>query len=361
MKILLINDQFERGGAGRVACIQCNGLQKRGYDIVLISDSKHWRETYLVDKTIQRRDITVKTTTPGLIAKLIKWLKCSIKIRSIIKQETPDVIIAIQSMMFLCAYIGKIGLNIPIIAADHTSFDRKIDPIIDFVRYRLYAWADGLSILTKKDARLLGTKFPRKKVIYNPLTYPLLTTSTCRTQRVLCAGRLEDWNIKGFDRMIKMWAFLAPNNTDWKLEIAGSGTESSVSYLQDLIDNYGVSESVTLLGHVNNMKKLYEESAIFALPSRIEGFPMVLMEAMSQGCACVAFSIGGASDEMLYKNSGVIVPDGDLSKFQEELNNLMNNKELRDKCSMNALSTISKFSEDVFLDAWENMINSVVN
>ena len=41
-------------------------------------------------------------------------------------------------------------------------------------------------------------------------------------------------------------------------------------------------------------KPIYRSAEIFALPSRVEGFPLVLVEAMSQGCACVSFSMQGA-------------------------------------------------------------------
>ena len=360
MKILFINDQFERGGAARVAAIQCNGLHRRGYDIILVTDSENWSETYPIDKDIPRRDIVVKSTVSGTIAKIKKWLKCSKQIRQYIKQEKPDVILAVQSMMFLCTWIGNLGLRVPVIAADHTSFTRKIDPIIDFVRYHLYSRAEGLSILTEKDAIVLGQKFPRKTVIYNPLSFPVIDYPTTRQKRVLCAGRLEDWKIKGLDRMISMWAQIALKYPDWKLEIAGSGTEQSVEMLEKMIAENNVTDSVRLLGQVNNMRDLYAGSEIFALPSRMEGFPMVLMEAMSQGCACVAFSIGGASDEMIDGKSGIIVPDGECGKFVEGLRDLMNDSELRKNYSSNAITAISKFTVETFINEWENLINKTL-
>ena len=360
MKILFINDQFERGGAGRVAAIQCNGLKQRGYEVVLVTDSLHWKETYHVDESIPRREIVVKTTQPGFVAKLRKWLLCSKEIRKHIKAEKPDVIIAIQSMMFLCAYLGNLGLRVPIIAADHTSFNRKIDPIIDFVRYHLYSRADGLSILTHKDEGLLGNKYPKKTVIYNPLSFPVLDKTTVREKRILCAGRLEDWKIKGFDRMIGIWATICNKYPEWTLDIAGSGTESSIEYLTSLISSYNIKGRVCLLGQVNNMKDLYSRSCIFALSSRMEGFPMVLMEAMSQGCACVAFSVGGASNEMLDKESGYIVEDGDCDGFSKRIEELISDSETRKSLSIHAIHKASAFTVDGFIDEWINLIHKTV-
>ena len=315
MKALFINDQFERGGAGRVAAILCNELHRRGHDVVLVCDTKHWAATYPIDSNIPVREIVTKTLRPGRWEKLAKWLRCSKSIRRYIKEEQPDVIIATQSMMFLCTWLGNLFMKVPVIAADHTSFTRKIDPIIDFVRYHLYSRADGLSILTQKDYRILGNKYPKKKVIYNPLSFPILDRPTDRRKNILCAGRLEVWDIKGFDTIIEIWSHICEKYPDWTLEIAGDGTEKATSFIKELLSKYNVDNRVRLLGHVDKMQQLYSESSIFALPSRMEGFPMVLMEAMSQGCACVAFSVGGASDEMLDVESGIIVKDGDSGSF----------------------------------------------
>lgn len=360
MKILFINDQFERGGAGRVAAILCNELHRRGYDIVLVCDTQHWAKTYSIDGEIPVCEIVTKSLKPGRLEKFLKWFRCSKAIRRYIKEETPDVIIATQSMIFLCTWLANLFIGVPVIAADHTSFSRRIAPIIDFVRYHLYDRADGLSILTEKDARLLGSKFPQKRVIYNPLSFPCLDHSVTRKKNILCAGRLEVWDIKGFDIIIELWSHIHSQYPEWTLEIAGDGTQASVVYMNGLLEKHGVADRVRLLGQIDNMQQLYAESSIFALPSRMEGFPMVLMEAMSQGCACVAFSVGGASDEMLDEDSGIIINDGNVAAFQKALAWLIENAEQREIYSKNAIRSVTQFSVERFGDRWEELIQSVL-
>ena len=361
MKILFINDQFERGGAGRVAAVLCNELHHRkDYEVSLVCDSKHWEPLYHIDVDIPVREIVVKTLKPGFAEKLLKWKRCINDIRRYIKEEKPDIIIATQAMMFLCAYLANRGLHVPIIAADHTSFSRKVNPIIDFIRYHLYSKADGLSILTQKDFRLLGDKYPQKKVIYNPLSFPVLDKQVVRRKNILCAGRLEVWEIKGFDIIVDIWSRIHAKYPDWVLEIAGDGTEASHNYMKQMLVEKGVQDHVRLLGRVSDMKSLYAESSIFALPSRMEGFPMVLMEAMSQGCACVAFSVGGSSDEMMSEKSGLLMPDGDASSFEAALVRLIENGKERELFSQNAIKEVSRFSVDFFMDEWEKLINETL-
>lgn len=361
MKILLVNDQFERGGAGRVAAILCNELHRKGYDVILVCDTKHWAKTYPIDDDIPVREIVTKTLKPGRWEKLAKWLRCSKTIRLYIREENPDIVIAIQSMMFLCAWLANLFIGVPIIAADHTSFNRRIDPIIDFVRYHLYDKADGLSVLTKKDANLLGEKYPHKKVIYNPLSFPILNYPVIRRKNILCAGRLEVWDVKGFDIIIELWSHIYAQYPEWVLEIAGDGTEASVGYMKDLLRKYGVTDRVHLLGRVDNMQQLYAESSIFALPSRMEGFPMVLMEAMSQGCACVSFSVDDVTIEMLEEGSGIIVNDGDVDAMEQAIIELINNNDLREHYSINAKKSVSRFSVESFVDTWDHYMAQVLN
>ena len=177
----------------------------------------------------------------------------------------------------------------------------------------------------------------------------------------MCAGRLDVWHIKGFDTIIECWQLLAPKYPDWVLEIAGDGTDESLSFLQNLIKEKGLSDRVLLLGQVENMQEKLSQTSIFALPSRVEGFPMVLMEAMSQGCACVAYEVGGAIYEMMTNNEdGIIVNDADVSGFTDGLSLLIENSILREELSNNALLSVQRFSPLSFMKSRDNLINRVI-
>lgn len=356
MKILIVNDQFERGGAARVAAILCNGLFVKGYEVVVATDSINYETKYSINSNVRILQIQSKSNT----GRFRRWTACSKTIRKYIQQENPDIIIAIQSLMFLVVWIANIGLGKKIIAADHTSFNIKSHPLLDFIRYHLYRYADALSILTKKDEKLLGNKFPHKKVIYNPLPFPILSEPVCRRQHILCVGRLESWYIKGFDIILDIWKQIEANFPEWKLVIAGSGDAESTQGMKNMISDRGLINRVDLLGQVDNMRLLYQQSSVFVLSSRVEGFPMGLMEAMSQGCACVAFSVYGAIKEMMSVNSGIIIDDGDIDGLKNAIIRVLENDSLRNLYAHNAITEISQFSEDRFIQSWDVLLNDVV-
>ena len=361
MKVLLINNQFSIGGAARVATTQCNELIKMGIDLFVVTDNINWSIDYSLDKGIPIYPISVNPKANSKIEKISKAIRCIRDIRRYIKEICPDVIVAIQSDMYLRTLLAKVGIKTPIIVADHTSFSRKQDKLTNFTRFFLYRYADGISILTRKDEKLLGTKYPLKRVIYNPLTFDVIVGTCERAKNILCVGRLDVWKIKGFDIILGIWAKIEKQYPDWQLEIAGTGTQTSINGLKLLVSNLGIETRVTFLGQVNDMQSLYQHSSIFVLPSRMEGFPMALLEAMSQGCACVAFEVGGATREMLDDDCGFIVPDGNEKSMQECIVELLNTPKARACFSKTASERCRKFTKETFGKEWEAFMKDTIS
>lgn len=361
MKVLLINNQFSIGGAARVATTQCNELIKKGIDLFVVTDNINWSIDYDLDKNIPIYPISVNPKANGKWEKVSKAIKCIRDIRKYIKEIRPDIIVAVQSDMYLRTLLANIGIKIPIIVADHTSFSRKQDKLTNFTRYFLYKYANGISILTRKDERLLGAKYPQKKVIYNPLTFDVTNDNYVRRKNILCVGRLDVWKIKGFDIILDIWAKLEKQYPDWQLEIAGTGTQTAINDMKLLVSKLGIEARVVFLGQVNDMQNLYKHSSIFVLSSRMEGFPMALLEAMSQGCACVAFEVGGATREMLDEDCGLIVPDGKDNVMQECIMKLLNTKKLRDDFANITKERCRKFTKETFGREWIAFMNDTIS
>ena len=355
-KIFILIDQMETGGAGRVTSTLLPGLIEKGYDVTMVLDNVNAKNFYPIPDDVKQIQIPIK----GHFLTGVKQLKLILKTRRIIKKVRPDVIIAVTFFPYFYAHYAALGTGIPVIAYDHTSFGRNMGMYVNWIRYNLYGKADKLVILTKKDELILGSKFPRKEVVYNPLTYPVVRHTGNRRNAVLCAGRIDSWEVKGFDRMIDMWSRIAPKHPDWKLQIAGGGSQSKVDELKAMVKQAGVESQVEFLGQILDMSNLYSVTSIFALPSRVEGFPMVLMEAMSQGCVCCAFEMGGAVHEMMSSTSGPVIKDGDISEFEKQLECLINQYPNYDSLRESGYADASRFSCENFYAQWDKIIKEVV-
>jgi GalNAc-alpha-(1->4)-GalNAc-alpha-(1->3)-diNAcBac-PP-undecaprenol alpha-1,4-N-acetyl-D-galactosaminyltransferase len=81
--------------------------------------------------------------------------------------------------------------------------------------------------------------------------------------------------------------------------------------------NYDLKNSVKLLGYVDDLDELYNKASIFVMPSRYEGYPNALIEAMSAKLPCVVFDSFPAEEIIEDKVSGFIIEDGDYESFAQ--------------------------------------------
>lgn len=351
-RILIMIDQMAIGGAARVTSLLMEHLVETSAEVVLATDNVNCDTFYQVPCGI--KIIPFKAKRKGL--PFFKQVELISSARKIIKDEKPTLIIAVTFAPFFYAWFASLGTGIPVIAYDHTSFTRKMGLFADSIRYHLYKKADHLVLLTKKDSRAIQNKIPHNIVIYNPLTYHINKSESHLEKAVLCAGRLGSWDVKGFDRIIGMWSEIRTEFPDWKLVIAGGGSDAAKDYLLSLSKRYGVEECVEFLGQVKDMVSVYERFPIFALPSRVEGFPMVLLEAMSQGCVCVSFEMGGAVREMTNETASFIIPDEDEMKFVAGLREALKMYPDYEKEKQEGWMLCSRFDRDSFNRSWDELL-----
>lgn len=362
MRILIFVDQMAVGGAGRVASIMMQGLAERSHEILLVTDMSKGIQYDIPEAVI----IKPFVYTPGitqLYGRIKQFIRRIRGHRVYIKRFKPDVIVSYLPSMYTDTLLANIGTGIPVIVSDHTAMSRDLGPWQNFVRHHLYGLASCATILTEKDRRFLGKRVRCKEVLYNPLTFKPLKENhklCARKKNILCVGRVSSWDVKGFDRIIKIWGSLSKTYSDWRLEIAGPGEQRHFDKLASMASEAGCSHSVTFLGNIKDIEQLYRQSSIFAMPSRVEGFPMALIEAMSQGCACVSFDLDGAISEIA--NDGedcLIVPDNDISAFTTTLSRLIESEELRAKIADFAIKNVAQYSVTRFIDHWEEILNRV--
>lgn len=187
--------------------------------------------------------------------------------------------------------------------------------------------------------------------IPNALSWPIADLAAPVVDKVVvAAGRLEEQ--KAFDRLITAYAPLVASRPAWRLDIYGSGSE--MPKLRRLIKQLGVGRRVTLRGHSQQMPAVLRGSAIFAMSSEREGFPMVLLEAMSVGLPMVAYDCPRGPAEVLRDGvNGRLIPDGDDAAFTAALTELMDSVELRQQMGAAALADAAAYSMPHIVTRWE--------
>ncbi len=152
-----------------------------------------------------------------------------------------------------------------------------------------------------------GYDMSRARVIHNGVDLPAVIAQASPDARQLlrigCVGRWHE--DKGQDVLLAALGSLA--RTDFVLVLIGRGCSTDNDALMEHIRSSGLAaDRIELLGERSDVPALLATLDIFCMPSRTEGFPNGLAEAMASGRACVASDVGDAAE--LLDGTGTLVP-----------------------------------------------------
>lgn len=215
---------------------------------------------------------------------------------------------------------------------------------------------DRFVVLTNQDARDWGN-IPNMSVIPNAAIPLSSEHSDCLSRRVIAVGRLDYQ--KGFDRLIKAWRLVMDKGlTDWHLDIFGQGEWKD--YLNNIIHENNLGNCVTVNAPVSDIAAQYTSSSLLAMSSNYEGFPMVMIEAMSCGLPVVTFDYKcGPRDIITPEVNGLIVPNGDIQAFADALARVMTDTEMRSRMGREALRVTERYSLETVMKSWNNLFEKL--
>ena len=147
---------------------------------------------------------------------------------------------------------------------------------------------------------------------------------------VLVVGRMSSAErYKGHDELLESWAEVVRNVPDAQLVIAGGGDD--VDRLRAKTGELQISEYVLFTGFVSDatLDALRRKAAMFALPSRGEGFGLVYLEAMRAGLTCIGGSEDAAGDVICDGKTGTLVDPRNRSELAGAIVRLLKSPELR--------------------------------
>lgn len=349
MKIAFILHSLKSGGAERAVSNLSLEMQKNHQVSVVLFDS--------TDIGYEYGGLLVDIKSPSksnLINKAINIIKRAYLLNRLFKKEKYD---AIFSFMEAAGFPSVIANKNTIVSIHDNpeSLPKIYIPFLPFI-YPFALKTVACSLVgeekLKNNYRLKNTT-----TIFNSVDLEMAKQKSNeiiphKRPFILAAGRLNKQ--KGFDILINTF-FKCKANTELDLYILGEG-EERVS-LDKLIKKLGLENRVFLKGQVNNPYAYYAAAEFFVLSSRHEGFPNILIEALSCECPCISFDCETGPNEIIIPNkNGLLVEPENENELCKAIDLLHFNPSLRHKLKLNTLQSIQHLGIDKISKEWLKLI-----
>jgi len=370
IKIIFVITGTGVGGAEKMLYHTIKGLNPVRYTARLCSLKKKGE----VACRLEEEGVEVYSLNMRDDATLAGWLdsfRALVLLVRYFMRERPAVI---HSFLFRANILARIAgylTGVPVIISSvrvmggEMKWQHFIDRVTAFMADHFVAVSNGVKEHLMRNAHL-----PERTVstIYNgivagnsagfDLSALMNQIGLTADERILMtAGRLH--RQKGYDLLLQALSVVQQSFSGVKLLILGEGEEEKS--LKKLAHSLEISEKVLFLGLRSDVDRLLQCSELFVLPSRWEGFPNVLLEAMAAGKPVVATAVGGVRELVVDEVTGILVPPQDETALADAIMLLLSDK--KRALAMGAAGrkrVLQRFSMDAMLSKTEALYHELL-
>ena len=194
------------------------------------------------------------------------------------------------------------------------------------------------------------------EVKINPRSFVSEKKCNVNSKRFLMATRFV--YAKGLDLMMESFEEFCKQDKEWELDILGDG--ALLGQIKEDAKRRHIEDRVHFVGYTNEAEKYYLNSSVFLLPSRWEGWPMVIMEAYEFGLPVIAYHMGNMDLIIDDGKTGYLPEAFDTHKFAQAMLKLAHDDELRQKMSINAIAKSEDFAIEKAVKEWDDLFERVI-
>ena len=368
---------YSAGGVERVVSYKASYFAEQlGYDVTIIVTEGNGRDCYfpLSDKVkVINFELGFEALwQASFVKKIILYLTKQRQYKKLLKRELmcirPDFTITTlrREINFLSDIPDgskKIG-ELHVDRANYRNFaTNKQNPIKQvFSRW----WSNSLldhirrldkMVLLTDSAMYDWPELDNKIKISDPLPFLIDEKSSLLCKRIISIGRFD--YEKGNDLLLQVWKKVEKQMPDWQLDIYGNGNREP--YLLQMRQLEIDSSRCHLYEPINDVKKEYLNSSVFVLPSRYEGFGLVLIEAMACGVPVVSFDCENGPRSIITNGAdGFLIPTFDIDAFADKLLLLMRDENLRRQMGEKAQKSAAKYDIDSIGLQWKQLFDGLM-
>lgn len=354
---LFSGDITRCGGTERIAILLANELAKQQDTTVcfLSLTESRMEPFFALDQRVKRHQLFRHAYPFRLIL-----LPVILKLLLFLRKNHITHLIDVDVILSLASVFAVPFTNCRLISWEHFHFRENLGcKLRDYARKLAKRYASCLVVLTENDRMqyLEQRCHADVRVIPNAVSEPTQNSGNASvvlpdTPFLLSVGRLDFQ--KGLERIPALAESILRTHTDWKWVIVGDG--SFRESIRADIATRGLSDKVLLMGR-QDPYPYYRKAAFLVMPSRYEGFGLVLIEALSVGCPVIAFDCPhGPSDIIRQGINGWLVAAEDFPQLEKRILEMMESPDLLARFAQNAPSGIDAFSVPEFMKKWNDIL-----
>lgn len=357
-RIAFVTAALGPGGAERVISLLASHWARSGWHVTIITfDSPGERIYHALDKGVQLRRLGIppgknnRTRSASVLGRVRA-------LRAALRDEQPDIVLSFLTKINALTLTATIGTGLLVAVSERNNPQRQTaHPLWNVALRLLYRRATAIVCQTERSIACLPPRVQGKAVVIpNPIEPPAGLPASLDSGppwHIAAVGRLT--RQKGFDLLIPAFARASADHPDWHLDIWGEGPERGA--LQAMIYACRLPARARLRG-VSPIQGAWAEGAsAFVLPSRYEGFPNALGEAMACGLPVIAFDCPFGPSEMIrHGENGLLVADGDTAGLTQALARIMADATLRVTLGAHAARAMRRLAPAIIVREWERLV-----
>lgn len=356
-KIILFTDCLGAGGAQRQLVGLAIMLKEKDYNVTVAT----YHNIDFYKKQLDDAGVRNLVIPNGSNKKTRIWA-----VRTFLKKERPDWVVAYQETPSLLACMAKVnGCKFRLIVSERNT--TQTVGMNERVRFFLYRWADAIVPNSYAQENYLISHYPwmqkKLKTITNFVDLDYFSFIERKKRKVpeivIAATIWSSKNTLGFIEAVKK---LVDRNCRFHVSWYGKSNIDMDYYNESLqkIQEYGIQDYIELKDKTKQIKNVYHNADLFCLPSFYEGTPNVICEAISTGLPVACSDV---CDNYIYVKpgcNGVLFDPNNPNDMANKISQLFYISSLEfEKYQKNSRQiALGKLSKDVFVDAYVKIIES---
>lgn len=350
-KVVFILPSLGVGGAENMVAQLATNLDKNLFEVTVISIRS--AEDTIIEEKLIRNSVKISflnhNISPNLKGMLITWNE--------LNRIKPDIIHThLSAFIYTVPWIFLRGKKIlhTIHSRPKYEFSRKLRIIMKMLYSLKKAVPIAISATIAKETKeLYNIKKSELQVIYNPVDLSIynkgIVSGKKNHQNITFINVARFNAVKNQEMLVEAFAKVRKHINNVNLVFVGDGELRNM--IEKKVHNYGLNDEVVFTGNIQNVADKLRLADIFVLPSRYEGLPLTILEAMASGLPIVATNIGGIPD--IVKGNGLLFEENDIDSMVEAMSRLALDAKLRNYMGEMSIKYVKPYNIDSIVDQYQ--------